>query len=123
MTLIKKILVVDDDLIYQTIIRKLLCSGYQLIMAENANSALQKLNEGYIPDLILADINLPDISGIDLIRKLNELDKIKDIPVIVISGIDDPKWELDLKNLGVKMVFIKPVDRKLLKKIIGEFLL
>lgn len=118
----KKILIVDDDLIYQKIIQKLLYSGYQLIMAENAQVALEKLNEGHIPDLILADINLPGINGIDLIKKMKLMDKIKNIPVIVISGLDDPGWEKDLKNLWVQSVLTKPIDRNLLKETIKEFL-
>ncbi len=85
LTMIKeKILVVDDEsLIRWSLKQELTRTGYDVSLAESGEEAL-KLLEQKMPEVVLLDIMLPDISGIDLLDKMKEIDS--EIPVIMITG-------------------------------------
>ena len=94
----KKILVVDDEpdvIRYITIV--LVDYGYDTTSVSSAQEALQRLKE-YRPDLICLDIMMPKQSGIWLYLELKSDEKMKDIPVIIVSGIKDER-EFDFREL------------------------
>lgn len=83
------ILVVDDSPDNLTLLCDIFESqGYQTRVAENGRLAL-KLVEAELPDLILLDINMPDMDGYEVCTVLKSLPETRDIPVIFISGMDD----------------------------------
>lgn len=117
----KEILIIDDDLIYGTIIRKLLCGLYKIILKDNANEALSYLEGGNVPNLILADLNLPEISGEKLINLLRGVPN-KEVPIVVISGLDDDLLKEKLFTLGISDYITKPINRVELKEKIAELI-
>ena len=82
-----KIMVVEDDSfvmdIYQT---KLSQEGYEVIQAENGVEAFKKL-ETKIPDLILLDIIMPYMDGLQMLKKIKLEEKLKNIPVILLTNL------------------------------------
>ncbi|MFP4022978.1 MAG: PleD family two-component system response regulator [Thiohalospira sp.] len=122
MNLNKKILIIDDDTISLTIIKKLLCSSFQLLMAENAYQALKIIDKNNAPDLIIVDIHLPGINGVELIKTLKTMEKVKSASIIVISGLDDEHYKSTLKNMGVENILLKPIDRESFKKLVKNIL-
>jgi DNA-binding response OmpR family regulator len=90
----KTILLVEDDTfvsdIYQTRLEQ---DGYKLIMAGNGLEAMKKMEEG-IPDLILLDIVMPYMDGIEVLKKLKAEEKWKKIPVIILTNLSQ-KEEVD----------------------------
>ncbi|MDE1921541.1 MAG: response regulator [Candidatus Omnitrophica bacterium] len=100
MTTQKTILFVDDNPVDRTLISRLLAkSGFTVILAEDGPSGLRMAKEGK-PDLILLDILLPHISGIELCKKFKEDASIFDIPVIFYTSIDTPKHLIDYASYG-----------------------
>lgn len=106
----KKIMILEDDIfvmdIYQT---KLLQSGFEVISAENGLEGLKKLKtmEGNMPDLILLDIMMPYMDGLEFLEKMRKEEKIKDIPVILLSNLSQ-REEIDKGiELGAKDYLIK----------------
>jgi DNA-binding response OmpR family regulator len=92
-----RILVVDDDLSGSRLMQFLLTEqGYQVDMVDNAQGALA-LVERQPPDLILLDVNLPQLSGFDMYQRLREQDW--DIPVIFVTA----KGELEDRLQGLRM--------------------
>ncbi|MCA0446947.1 MAG: response regulator [Bacteroidetes bacterium] len=93
----KKILVVDDSLTIQKMIELALAdSGFNLITATTGDAAIKAATES-IPDLILLDVMLPDITGYKVCRSLRDMgDAYKRVPILMLSGKDA---EID-KNLG-----------------------
>ena len=85
----KTILVVDDDPdardFFITVLED---NGYATVSARDGNEALDRLGEG-IPDLVTLDITMPEKSGVGVYRKLREDEGLKDIPVIIITGVSD----------------------------------
>lgn len=82
-----RILIVDDSPLNQHMLRGILEQSYALEMAGTAKDALEKI-DAFRPHLILLDIILPDANGFELLGQLKESDETRDIPVIVISGLD-----------------------------------
>ena len=83
---IKKILVVDDDKpISSYLTRKFAKLGYTVFVAEDGEEAVQQafLN---LPDIILLDVKLPKLSGIEVCKRLKADDKTKDIPILMLSA-------------------------------------
>ena len=124
----KKILVVDDEpdvIRYITIV--LVDYGYDTTSVSSAQEALQRLKE-YRPDLICLDIMMPKQSGIWLYLELKSDEKMKDIPVIIVSGIKDER-EFDFRELvpdseiPPPQAFIeKPINIKQFLEKIGQLI-
>jgi len=80
----KAILVVDDELEFLKMIRiRLEANNYEMVTAVNGQQALDKLGD-YKLDAVLLDIMLPDINGIELLKKIRK--KYKDLPVFIITA-------------------------------------
>ena len=114
----KKILVVDDDpnVVYY-LVGLFHDNGYETCAAHNAPEAFDVLQQEK-PDLITLDIDMPEVTGPQFYRKYTKMDDLKDIPVIVISGLAKP-------HLAVKKavaVVEKPFDRDQLLKTVKDTL-
>jgi len=107
MNTFKKILLVEDDPLlikmYQTKFRN---EGFELIIAQDGEEGFKMADEQQ-PDFILLDIMMPKLSGIDLLAKLKENDKTKNIPVIVLTNLSQPKEAEKAIALGAKEYLIK----------------
>ena len=82
----KIILHVEDNFENRILVRRLLqANGFELIEAENATEALELL-ENHQPDMILMDMNMPDIDGYTLTRQLREKPELTSTPIIAITA-------------------------------------
>jgi two-component system LytT family response regulator len=114
-----KVLIVDDELAARSLLKSLLeeMENVEVVAeASNAVSAMYKLVENY-PNLILLDINMPEISGLDFVRLLRKANI--DIPVIFVSAYK--KYALEAIRSGVYDFLLKPVDREDLKELILKY--
>ncbi len=83
----QRILVVDDEMDLRTFISTLLESnGYRVTVAENGEQGMQKVREKR-PSLITLDVMMPKESGIKMYRDIKTDPELKDIPVLIISGL------------------------------------
>lgn len=119
-----KILLVDDDDQFRTMLEQMLnLDSHQVTVATNGEMALDLLKIK-IPDLIITDILMPKLDGIDFILQLNRME-LK-IPIIAISGgRRSISAEFNLKSatlLGVKAILAKPFIREDLRKAITKAL-
>lgn len=97
-----------------------------IVMAKNGAEGLEKARESArmgIPfELVIADINMPKLDGLQMIEKFKEEDALKSIPVMIVSAERDMGKVLKAINLGVQQYIIKPYSRNDLKdKIISIF--
>ncbi|MBN1621989.1 MAG: response regulator [Endomicrobiales bacterium] len=119
----KKILVIDDDESIQKLMATFLESlGYDYELKGDGVSARKWLDNN-IPDLILLDIMLPDIQGIEFARWINSLENLKHIPIIHVAAflVDDVSRKASLLS-GARYLIAKPIDFNLLEKKIKEFI-
>jgi CheY-like chemotaxis protein len=104
----KKILCVDDEPINLMIIEvNLIAEGYEVYKATDGLAALKMVKE-IKPQLILLDIMMPGISGIDTLKEIKKIDP--DIPVIMVSGVTDEAIAKSTVALGAYDYVKKPID-------------
>lgn len=106
----KNVLVVDDTQIMRNLIKKFLEKDYEVMLAENGMEAILSMQSGYIPDLIISDIQMPKLDGFEFIEQIKSTGYLKDIPIIMLSSIDDSKSRLKFLKLGVSDYIIKPFN-------------
>jgi two-component system, OmpR family, KDP operon response regulator KdpE len=100
-----KVLIVDDE----PPIRKLLrlglhAQGYEILEASNGKIALELL--GKTPDLIILDLGLPDMQGLDLLRAIRG--RLASVPIVVLSSRDDEVGKVEALDLGADDYVTKP---------------
>jgi len=105
----KRIMIVEDDSfvmdIYQT---KLEQSGFDVILAVNGLEAVKKMeNETSLPDLILLDIIMPYMDGLEVLKKIKENDAFKNIPVILLTNLSQKEEIEQGMKLGASDYLIK----------------
>jgi two-component system KDP operon response regulator KdpE len=101
------LLVEDDEMVRDAMCRALVCAGYLVMTAGSGHDAIGFLRTPLSPiDIVLLDIQLPDVSGIDLCARFRELQP--NLPVVVCSGRTDPEEGEELLKLGIKGFFAKP---------------
>ena len=104
------ILVVDDELIILHLLQAfLIAKGYKIAFASNGKSALQYL-ETKLPDLILLDISMPDITGYELCAQLKANSRTKSIPIIFISALAEGIDKVKAFEVGGADYITKPFE-------------
>ena len=104
----KSILIIDDDpLIRKTLSSHLSKADYEISMAEDGDEGLRSFEES-LPDLIILDIRLPDMSGIEVLSRIKEKDK--NASIIIMTAYDDMKTTVDAIKLGAFEYLVKPLD-------------
>ena len=105
-----KILIVDDEPLNVKLFAAILSSdSYEIIKAFNGEQALKKANEEF-PDLILLDINLPDIDGYEVKKRLSSNHETQDIPIVAISANAMPEDIQKAKDAGFAHYLTKPIN-------------
>ena len=99
----KKVLIVDDELDQRIYVATLFkTSGYTVIVTKNGNEGLQKAKE-LRPDLIILDVMMPEVGGVDMYRKLKSDSALRDIPVIMLTGVGEKSFSHYLKMLNIQI--------------------
>lgn len=111
-----KILLVDDALAIRMVAQKILQKlGYKNItLAENGVKALEKLKAEAF-NLVIADWQMPEMSGIDLIVEMRKDDKLKDIPFILVTADDDLDNMVLAIKAGISNMMKKPYQANVLE--------
>lgn len=118
----KKILIADDDHDLVTLLRERLeSSGYDVICAYEGVRALE-LAHHESPDVIILDWKMPVGRGPDVLKGLKEKNDTRHIPVIILTGVDEPGMERLALSMGAKVFLRKPYESKVLLQKIKEVL-
>lgn len=103
----KKILLVEDDVfikdIYET---KFVQEGFEVVLAENGMEALKKMEES-IPDLILLDVIMPYMDGMETLKRIKANDAWKKIPIIMLTNISEKEKVTEGMEQGADDYLIK----------------
>jgi len=110
-----KILVVDDEKFYIDVVVELLNGDYKVVVAMDGEQALRRVESGPLPDLILLDVMMPDMSGYDLCKQLKANPITKDIPVIFLTVKSEVADEVKGLELGAVDYILKPVSPPIVK--------
>lgn len=117
------ILVVDDEPINVLLLTKILeIRDYNVISAESGIEALQIMQQ-IKPDLVLLDLLMPGISGFEVLGQIKNSNDLKNVPVIIISALNDYKSKEKATLLGAIAFITKPVLQEYILAIVGNILI
>lgn len=116
------VLVIDDSVTNQVLVEALLGEeGIKVITVSNASDAF-KLIERELPNLILLDLLMPNVTGIDFLKSIKQREGVNTIPVFIVTAANTQFYRNQCEILGVQEFFPKPVDIPLLVKRVKEVL-
>ena len=117
------VLIVDDSRSMRAVIKKTISmSGFkmdQCVEARNGREALDVLAKAWV-DVIISDINMPEMNGLELLEELKKDSLLKEIPTIVISTEGSEKRIQDAYDLGARGFIKKPFLPEEIKKVLYE---
>jgi CheY-like chemotaxis protein len=105
------VLVVDDEPAFREMLRRMLESTHDVREAEGGLEALRMMAEER-PDVVLLDLYLPGLGGMQVLRQMQQDADLADVPVIVISGMDDVETKVSALEAGANDYMVKPVARE-----------
>lgn len=116
------VLMVDDDEFERQLVGEMLkAEPYELLSAASGAEALSLVRRKR-PDLILMDVVMPEINGLETLRRLKASAKFAEIPVVMITGQSEKEVVLDCLKAGAADFLVKPLDREVLLKKVAGFL-
>ncbi|MGN0473035.1 MAG: response regulator [Lachnospiraceae bacterium] len=112
-----KIMIVDDNMANLIMAKKTLEDIYEVIPVSSGISALEcLLDMPEPPDLVLLDVDMPNVNGFQVISEMKNVPKLENIPIVFLTAQDDDTTELESYNLGAVDYIKKPYTSLLLKK-------
>jgi two-component system cell cycle response regulator DivK len=117
-----KIMMVEDNKLCMTLINDILEGyGYSIFQASNGEDALHIVRQER-PDLILLDIGLPGLSGLDITRILKKDENLNKIPIAAVTAFAMPGDENKIRQAGVDFYISKPISISLVRNLVKEIL-
>jgi two-component system, chemotaxis family, chemotaxis protein CheY len=119
----KTIMIVDDSALMRSSLKaNLELAGYRVEFAGDGVLALNQFKAGVKPDLIITDINMPNMGGLELIRNLRTLPGFRFMPVLVLTTESQQEKKDEAKKNGATGWLVKPVSGPDLVKVIKQVL-
>jgi two-component system chemotaxis response regulator CheY len=117
----KKFLVVDDSASMRQLVSfTIKDAGYEVLVAENGKDALGKLNSGKV-DIVITDLNMPDMDGIELIKKLRSMPDYKFAPIVMLTTESQESKKQEGKLAGASGWIVKPFSPEQLLDVVRKF--
>ncbi len=109
----KKILLVDDIKEFRALLKIVLSGSYDVVTAEDGKKALDMIENGLNPDVIVTDLLMPGMDGYQLISKIKSKKTWSKIPIIVLSNVDTPAEKQRLtRNQKINTFLNKPFNTR-----------
>ncbi len=118
----KKVLAVDDSLTMRQLVRMTLSrAGYEVVEAEDGSKGLQKASAQEF-DIVLSDVNMPVMGGMDLVRNLRKLAAYKFTPIVLVTTESQIEKKLEGKAAGATGWIVKPFEPEQLLAVVTKVL-
>ena len=113
------LLVIDDEQSIRLILENFLSEDYEVISKNDGIQALEWL-EGNLPDLIICDVQMPNMDGYEFLQKVRQRGFTKHTPVIMLSGTEGSKERVKCYRLGAQDYLTKPFNPEELEELIKK---
>ena len=105
----KRVLIVDDDPEIQLLVEHLLKRlGLETVVAGSATEAARILRDTTLPDLMILDMMLPEVSGVEFLRQMRMKDMFQTLPVLVLSALSEQEQIREALDAGADRYLTKP---------------
>ena len=103
------VLIVEDNALNMKLFTAMISAqGYDVLQAENGSQALDVARRGH-PDLIVMDLQLPDISGLQVTQELKASEDTREIPIVATTAFTSPSDEAEIRASGCDAFMAKPI--------------
>jgi CheY-like chemotaxis protein len=116
----KRVLVIDDHYeILEMFGLFLRHFGYEPITAKTGRQGLEKAASSS-PDLIILDLSLPDVSGLEVAKILKRNPKTAEIPIVIVTALVADSWKEPAKRVGISEVLSKPCSLDVFRRVVEQ---
>jgi len=106
----KKILVIDDEITILKLLQHYLSAYYEVIVMPDGNHAFAWMHQGNVPDMIVADLQMPEMNGYDFLSQIKSSGFFRETPVIILSSIDNSAERIKCLKTGARDYVVKPFN-------------
>jgi DNA-binding response OmpR family regulator len=106
----KTVLVVDDELSIRLLLENYLGKEYKVLTKNDGLEGLKYLEEGNLPDIVVADIQMPNMDGYALLENMKQSGFFNKIPVIMLSGNESSQERIKSLKMGADDYMVKPFN-------------
>jgi two-component system cell cycle response regulator len=103
------LLVEDDEMLAKHISTTLTSKGYSMVRAHNGSAALEAIKQ-FTPNIILLDLLLPDRSGQEMISQFKSDERLREVPILVITALQDLETKVEAIDIGADDYLVKPIE-------------
>lgn len=116
-------ILIADDLQGQRLVLDMLLSadGYRVEAVADGREALEYLKQ-HTPDLVILDVNMPHVSGIDVCHRMKRVPRLKDVPVIILTVLKDERTHEAARLARADRLVLKPLEGKDFRATVRELL-
>lgn len=118
----KLILLVDDEITVLKLLEFILKKDYELVIHNNGLEAISWMDEGHMPDLIISDLEMPYVDGLDFVRSLKTSGYYRDVPIILLSAAYSLEDLAEKLPYSFNLLMPKPFNPSKLKESIQNLL-
>ncbi|MCP4424367.1 MAG: response regulator [Chloroflexi bacterium] len=116
------ILIVEDELTTQLMLKLIMQrNNHEVVIANDGEDALAQLEEKTV-DLVIADVNMPRMSGLTMLERLREDKRFENLPIIMFTAVGNKKTHLEATQKGATHFLTKPVSSGKLAEIVDQHL-
>lgn len=104
------IFIIEDDLLMQFLYKRIFSRSCVLTVFDNGADALSAMQNGVIPDIVITDLNVPKLNGMELLSKIKDNEEWSHIPMMIISGDHSETTQAKSLEAGASDYVTKPFD-------------
>lgn len=116
----KLILIIDDDPLIRQLLKSFLSKDYNIELKSDGQQAIYWLKSGNVPDLILLDMEMPEMNGRVFIHRIKTSAIHKNIPVVIISGTNSNLVRSSFLKAGAADYIVKPFQQETLNEVVNR---
>ena len=117
----KKVMIIDDEESIHTL-TKVILKDYEVTSALSGPAALDLFAQGYIPNFVLLDLFMPEMTGWETFAKIREIPQLKTVPIAIYTTSEDPKDREHAQEIGAADYMVKPAKRAALQAKVAELI-
>lgn len=106
--MLPKLFIIEDDPSIQMVLSKFLSKTFELNVFGSAMNALAFMQEGNIPDIIISDLHIPGLNGMELLKQLKSSGIFNMVPVVILSGEENSETRIQCLEAGADDFIVKP---------------
>ncbi len=117
----RRVLLIEDDALLSWLLEKILKGKYDVTVMSDGLEAWSWLsNCEVVPDLIVSDLKMPSLSGLELLENISNDETLRNVPVIIHSGYEDSSKRKQCMDLGAYSYLVKPFEPEYLVSEVGR---